>query len=122
MVAEAAWHTVPDRRRFAELPLWMRPVGEACPHGRSILIVDGTYVRNHYDSDFVQGGNGYAYDWMPKNQLWVAHETPEVEIPFVAFHECIEAEYMKGGMSYNRAHDLAKAAEDRWRKLYFKAL
>jgi hypothetical protein len=86
----------------------------------SILVVIGTYARDHFDSDYDQGGNGYAYHWIPKNEIWIASEVPVLELPFVAFHECTEVEHMKSGMSYNRAHVLAKRAEDKWRKLYFK--
>jgi len=111
------WHTVKDNRILKSLPYWQSPTGHACPHGLSILLVDGTHVRNHFDSDFDQGGNGYAYKWIPKSQIWIAEETPTVEWPFVAFHECTEVEYMKKGMSYNRAHSIAKRMEDRRRRL-----
>lgn len=112
------WAAQPDRRVFRDLPFWQKPTGEACPHGLSILLVNGTFVRNHFDSDFDQGGNGYAYKWVPKSQIWIADETPMVEWPFVAFHECTEIEHMKRGLGYNRAHALAKRSEDRWRRLY----
>jgi hypothetical protein len=95
---------------------WKRHTGERCPHGLEIYVVDGTHVRNHHDSDFVQGGNGFAYDFVPKNELWLSSEMPDVEAPFVLLHECVEAEMMRGGMSYDKAHDRAKAMEDRLRR------
>lgn len=112
------WKTVPDEHH--PLPKdWQTPLGEACPHGLSIFLVDGTFVRNTFDSDFDQGGNGYAYSWIPKSQIWIARETPGIELPFVVFHECLEVEHMKKGLSYDKAHVLAKRSEDRWRNLYF---
>jgi hypothetical protein len=112
------WHTVKDTPTFRSLPSWQKSTGDACPHGLSIIVVNGTYVRNHFDSDFDQGGNGYAYTWIPKSQIWIADECPDVEWPFVAFHECTEVEHMKAGMSYNKAHAIAKRMEDLWRRLY----
>lgn len=113
------WKTIPDTDSPKPL-YWQELLGEACPHGLSILIVDGTHVRNTFDSDFDQGGNGYAYTWIPSSQIWIASEVPKVERPFVAFHECLEAEHMKKGLSYDKAHAMAKRAEDEWRLLYFQ--
>lgn len=111
----AEWSTIPPTRQARRLPWWKKQINEACPHGRLIFMVNGTHVRNHYDSDFVQGGNGYAYTFIPKGELWIADETPTIEIPFVTFHECIEAELMKGGMDYDHAHVKAKKQEDAFR-------
>lgn len=88
---------------------------EACPHGLEIVLVDGTYVRDHYDSDFSQGGNGYRYEWIPRNEIWIDCQISEVERPFIAYHECHEAYLMRRGWSYSRAHDEAKRREDRLR-------
>jgi hypothetical protein len=109
------WQAQPSRRSPPETP-WKRFIGQCCPHGLEIAVVDGTLVRNRYDSDFVQGGHGLVYGFIPKGEIWIASETPEVELPFVAFHECFEAELMRKGMSYNKAHDRAKAREDIWRR------
>jgi hypothetical protein len=79
------------------------------------MLVDGTHVRNRHDSDFSQGGNGYAYDFVPKDEIWIDEQIDPVEWPFIAFHECEEAELMKRGMSYDDAHEHAKYAEDIFR-------
>lgn len=60
---------------------WKRSMGEACPHGLEIFLVDGTYIRNTYDSDFVQGGNGQRYRFCPKSELWIDDSIPEEERP-----------------------------------------
>lgn len=91
-------------------------VGE-CPHGRRIFLVDGTHVRDHHDSDFCQGGNGYRYRFIPKSELWVDACVPQEEWDLVAAHECEEAELMLKGMPYDQAHDRAKRREDLTRKL-----
>lgn len=92
-----------------------RPIGQ-CPHGLKIYLVDGTYVRNTYDSDFVQGGNPERYKWVPKGEIWVDESTPKQEVPFVSLHECDEANLMSTkGEDYDQAHDEAKELENKYR-------
>ena len=74
---------------------WKRPLGKRCSHGLSVFEVDGTHVRNHLDSDFDQGGNGFAYKFVPKDEIWVDSSVPEAERPYVIFHECNEFELME---------------------------
>ena len=108
------WQTHPVPARRSDIP-WKEFVGEACPHGLELVLVDGTHVRNTYDSDFVQGGNGFRYRFVPRGELWVEVLIPAEERPLVAFHECYETELMRGGMDYEHAHTRAKLREDRFR-------
>lgn len=110
------WTTSPSRRQLGNLPWWKRQLGEVCPHGIEIFLVDGAHVRNVYDSDFSQGGNEFAYKFIPANEIWIDNQTPAAELAFVAFHECHETEDMRSGMSYAKAHEIAKRLEDRERK------
>ena len=80
------------------------------------MLVDGTHVRNVYDSDFSQGGNGFRYRFISRNEIWIDAEIDEVEWPYIVLHECYEAEKMKAGMSYDKAHMLAKREENRARR------
>jgi hypothetical protein len=95
---------------------WKKSLGEACSHGLEIFLVDGSHVRNAYSSDFDQGSNGFAYRFVPKGEIWIDDATPEEEWPFVAFHECNEVELMRGGMSYDKAHDHVRRIEDKLRR------
>lgn len=89
----------------------------ACPHGLEFYLVDGTYIRNHYDSDFVQGGNGARYKFCPKRELWIEESMPESEVEYVALHECYETYLMtERGYDYERAHDCAKRLENKLRR------
>jgi hypothetical protein len=112
------WTTTPKRPpKRLYLPKWKDCLGEVCPHGLHIVLVDGTHVRNTYDSDFCQGGNGFAYPaFVPENEIWIDNCIPPRERALVAFHECVEAELMRGGASYDEAHDEAKRREDAWRR------
>jgi hypothetical protein len=94
---------------------WKKFIGEACPHGLKIALVDGTYVRNHFDSDFSQGGNGFRYRFVPRKEIWLDADINPRERPFIAFHECQEVVRMAMGYGYSRAHDQAKHLEDGFR-------
>jgi hypothetical protein len=94
---------------------WKVFTGDDCPHGRRIALVDGTYVRNHFDSDFSQGGNGFRYRFVPRGEIWIDAQISQDEWPLIAFHECQEVELMRQGMSYDKAHNIAKRLEDRIR-------
>jgi hypothetical protein len=111
---EISWQTslAPKKSRDT---FWKSYLGEACPHGLSLVLVDGTYIRDHYDSDFSQGGNGYRYRFVPKGEIWIDCQIDPGEWPLIAFHECVEVEHMKGGWDYDRAHDAAKKLEGHFR-------
>jgi hypothetical protein len=95
---------------------WKVPTGERCEHGLEIFLVDGTHVRDTWDSSFIQGGNEFRYDFVPKNELWVEASIPDDEKTFVLFHECFETEKMRQGWGYDRAHAAAKRAENKMRR------
>ena len=97
---------------------WKQYLGEICPHGRQIVLVDGTYVRDHFDSDFSQGGNGYRYPkFISRKEIWIDAQVSQAEWSFIAFHECEESERMKLGWTYGRAHDVVKRMEDHLRRV-----
>jgi 8-oxo-dGTP pyrophosphatase MutT (NUDIX family) len=88
----------------------------SCPHGLRIFLVDGESVRTEHDSDFVQGGNPERYKWIPPGEIWIDNTTPKPEVPFVALHECNEANLMATkGESYDQAHDESKELENKFR-------
>lgn len=93
---------------------WKASTAVTCPHGLHVFKVDGSHVRNTpgMDSDFDQGGNGFRYHFIPKDEIWVDAHEPEGEVPFIIQHECGEVERMRAGMSYDKAHDAAKKIED----------
>ena len=66
---------------------WKSPAINVCPHGLTIHLVDGTFLRNHFDSDFSQGGNGYRYRWCPKGEIWIDEQINPEERPFIAFND-----------------------------------
>lgn len=113
------WATIPSPHKYppwtSRNETWKKYLEEDCPHGFRIVLVDGTHVRNTWESDFSQGGNGYAFGFIPRNEIWIDWNIAEEEWPFIAYHECVEVEAMKKGLTYNQAHTLAKRKEDRYR-------
>ena len=111
------WHTSRIPVEPSGVP-WKRFLGEACPHGLKIAMVSGTYVRNHFDSDFSQGGNGFRYRFISRKEIWIDVDINPTERPFIAFHECTESEWMTKGLDYDRAHNRAKRQENKLRRQY----
>ena len=96
---------------------WKKDTGKTCKHGLKVFLVDGAYVRSHFDSAFIHGGNEFRYgDFVPKNELWIDQIMPEAEWPYTLLHECYETEKMRGGWSYDRAHNAAKRLENKARR------
>ena len=113
------WSAVPSPHKnppwTSRNDVWKKYLGEDCPHGLRIVLVDGAHVRNTWESDFSQGGNGYAFGFIPRTEIWIDRNIGEEEWPFIAYHECVEVEAMKKGLTYNQAHMFAKGREDRYR-------
>jgi hypothetical protein len=81
-----------------------------------IVLVDGPYVRQHFDSNFFFGGHPLVYDYVPKGEIWIDNAVVPEERPFVIAHEVYEYQLMKKGMSYSNAHDYACAREKEVRR------
>lgn len=81
-----------------------------------VYLVNGKGVRDNHKTDFSQGGHGYVYDWIPKNEIWIEDEEREEMAPILA-HEYIEMVLMKeSGWKYLRAHEMASDIEQHLRK------
>ena len=118
-MSKIIWSAVPSPHKnppwTSRNDTWKKYLGEDCPHGLRIVLVDGAHIRNTWESDFSQGGNGYAFGFIPRTEIWIDWNIAEKEWPFIAYHECVEVEAMKKGFTYNQAHMFAKGREDRYR-------
>jgi hypothetical protein len=84
-----------------------------------IFVVNGDLVKTRLEMDFVEGANDQAYasetnpdnkDVIPGNEIWLSSEIRSEFIPYILYHELIEANIMKStGADYSSAH---KAAND----------
>jgi hypothetical protein len=75
-------------------------------------LVDGFYVRSVYRTDYVEGGHGYVYPWVPRREIWLEHGVAAKELPFVLAHEYTELRLMRDdGLGYDPAHAIAAKVE-----------
>ncbi len=66
-----------------------------------VWIVDGKAVRDIFFLDFTQGGHGYVYDFIPKNEIWIDDDVEPDELKFVLLHELHERNLMARGWCYD---------------------
>lgn len=116
-----------DELRFAKTPKKAKRIKTKTPKKQigklgefKLFLVDGEYVRNHVDIDFVAGGNPARYAYCPKNELWVEeiYETEQDHIDIVAsaLHEYYECMLMsEDSLTYNKAHGTAAKLEKKFR-------
>lgn len=82
----------------------------------SVWLVNGRAVRDEYKTDFVEGGHGVVYPWIPKSEIWIDNSVPVAERKFILKHEAHERHEMLNGMEYDAAHERAAMAEFATRK------
>ena len=83
--------------------------------GLEVWIVDGAKVRRELYTDFLFGGNDQRYKFIPEDEIWIDNSISVEELEFTIIHEITEREFMKQGMSYAKAHELANQEELRAR-------
>jgi hypothetical protein len=75
-------------------------------------LVDGGLVRGLYRTDYVEGGHGYVYPWIPKGEIWLENGVAPRELPFLLAHEYTELRLMRDeGLGYDAAHAIAAKVE-----------
>jgi hypothetical protein len=86
--------------------------------GLPVYLVSGEKVRNDIDIDFTQGGNEAAYpSYVPAKEIWIDDAMHSLDRIATIFHEIVERNLvMYGGMSYDKAHDIACKREIEFRK------
>jgi hypothetical protein len=80
--------------------------------GTKIFLVCGKYVRDKIYTDFTEGGHGYVYNFIPKNEIWVEELPNKNDMDNVIAHEIYEytlMRYLK--IDYESAHDKATSVE-----------
>ncbi len=81
-----------------------------------VWIVGGESVRSLFFLDFTEGGHGYVYSFIPKNEVWIDDDVEPDEIKFVLLHELHERNLMSKGMKYEPAHSRSSKIEYYCRK------
>jgi hypothetical protein len=90
------------------------PVGQR--DGFQVWCVDGAVVRRSIDPEFLYGGNGQRYPYVPAREIWIDHAIAAEEFNYTVAHELSEREAMaREGMTYDHAHERALVVERRMR-------
>lgn len=85
--------------------------------GVRVYDVDGEWVRDHLDVDFVLGGNPGRYPFVPASQVWVEQRQSARDKAATLVHELVEYRLMQRcGFDYERAHDKALIVERAFRE------
>lgn len=90
------------------------PYGERS--GLKIWIVDGFNVRRDIYPDFGLSGNGFAYKFIPENEIWIDGDISCEETEYSVMLEIKERELIKQGVYYNDAYIKALSITDSARK------
>jgi len=99
----------------ADDKIYVKEWGKIKSEDLTVWLVDAEKVRNKYKTDFLEGGNGWVYKWVPNNEIWIENGLKEKEIPFIILHEFVEKTFMKEDkMKYDDAHCIAAKVE--WSK------
>jgi len=106
-------HSVQD----SDMPALHKKLIHTTDKGLKIFLVDGNAVRNQFNPDFVKGGHGLAYKFIPKDEVWIENVGGPQEMKDILAHELYEHQEMeKGHLDYKEAHGDATQVEDALRE------
>jgi hypothetical protein len=93
--------------------IYIKKYGDMKEEDIEVFYVDGEVVRNKFKSDFIEGGHGFVYQWIPNNEIWIEYGPESTkEAPFILLHEYVERTLMKyKKISYEKAHNIAAKVE-----------
>jgi len=84
--------------------------------GLLIKYVDGSIVRRHIDPEFAIDAQGFAFDYLPKSEVWIDAKLNRDEWKYIATHLVVEIAHHIRGAIYDVAHDYATTAEKEHRR------
>jgi hypothetical protein len=90
--------------------------------GVEIWIVDGYKVRRDVYPDFGFSGNSSAYQFIPKNEIWIDASVSCQEIEYSIQLELKEMAFMKSGLAYDDAYTNSLKTTDSLRQAQNKLI
>ena len=97
-----------DAAKTSSLP---KQIGTVESGAVKVVLVDGDVVKTQHDMDFIEGGNGERYGFIPKDEIWLDDSLEVHDLPFILYHEATERRLMSRGMDYDNAHEQANIPE-----------
>jgi hypothetical protein len=86
--------------------------------GTKVFLVDGDWVRDNMNDEFIGGGHGFQDDYIPENEIWSELVKDPVDNKEILIHEIIEYIFMKYfHKKYDDSHEIANSVEDTIRRL-----
>src|SRR6185369_16608400 len=83
----------------------------------TVWLIDGCLARSRYKTDYAEGGHGYVYPWVPRDEIWVEHVLARGELPFILVHEYTELRLMRDAkLEYDKAHPISSQVEYQMRE------
>ncbi len=104
--------SLPDKIRLNNI--YRVPTGER--NGVKIWIVDGFNVRRDIYPDFGFSGNGYAYKFIPEDEIWIDGDITCEEMEYSVALELKERGMMKNNIYYDDAYTESVKLTDSMRK------
>jgi hypothetical protein len=83
--------------------------------GIKCFSANGNWIKIYYSIAFVEGGNGWVYDFIPKEEAWVDEKIAECCHNAILLHEIEEIFKMRDGWDYEKAHEYANKIELKYR-------
>lgn len=85
--------------------------------GVTVWVVNGSLVRKEIYPDFGFSGNGYVYNFIPKDEVWIDGQISCEETEFSISRELLQRELMSKGMNYDQSYHKAIEQETILRKI-----
>ena len=86
--------------------------------GTKVFLVDGDWVRDNMNDEFIGGGHGYQDDYIPEDEIWSEFVVDPVDNKEILIHEIIEYIFMRYfHKKYDDSHEIANSVEDTIRRL-----
>ena len=86
--------------------------------GTKVFLVDGDWVRDNMNDEFIGGGHGFQDNYIPKDEIWSELVRDPVDNKEILVHEIIEYIFMKYfHKNYDDSHEVANSVEDTIRRL-----
>jgi len=86
--------------------------------GTKVFLVDGSWIRNNMNEEFIGGGHGYQDNYISKDEIWSELVRDPVDNKEILIHEIIEYIFMKYfHKDYDDSHEIANSVEDTIRRL-----
>jgi len=86
--------------------------------GTKVFLVEGDWVRDNMNDEFIGGGHGFQDDYIPEDEIWSEIVKDPVDNKEILIHEIIEYIFMKYfHKDYDDSHEVANSVEDTIRRL-----